>query len=166
MTLPTRIFLVGLPGAGKSTVGEYLAKELNYSFYDLDTRIEREVSKTIAEIFEENGEPYFRKIESEQLLQLGHEKIVVATGGGTPCFYDNMNWMCQNGLTIFLNPGLEIISHRISKQAHRPLIGEDKEKSLKELLKKRIPLYNQAGMESNLSEPREIMDELLIFVRN
>lgn len=163
MTLPSRIFLIGLPGAGKSTVGDYLARELNYVFQDLDTLIEKQASSSIAEIVEKEGEDFFRKREAEQLRLLKDKKIVVATGGGTPCFYEGMSWMNENGFTLFLNPPLETIISRVRKEKHRPLIGDDPETYLKTVLKKRMALYRQAEMESHLSEPYEILAELLSF---
>ena len=138
-----------------------MAKEFNYSFQDLDTLIEKKSGRSITEIFRKEGEEVFRKIESEQLRLLKDEKIVVATGGGAPCFHDGINWMNENGFTLFLNPPLETIISRIRKEKQRPLIGEDAKKSLKGLLEKRISSYKQAGMESDLSEPCEILAELL-----
>ena len=161
MTLPSRIFLVGLPGVGKSTVGAYLAKELGYSFQDLDALIEEVTGRPISEIFEREGEQYFRKLEAEQLRSLNNKKIIVATGGGTPYFHNGINWMNENGFTIFLNPPLETIISRIKREEHRPLIGDDAKNSLTVLLEKRITSYKQAGMESSLSEPYEILAELL-----
>ena len=160
MTFPSRIFLVGLPGSGKSTVGAYLAKALNYTFQDLDDQIEKVAGRSIADIFEREGEDYFRKREATQLRQMMDEKMVVATGGGAPCFLDGMKWMNENGFTIFLNPPLETSVERISKEAHRPLIGDAPEETLRNLLSKRMPHYRQAKMESSLMESCEILAEL------
>ncbi|MCP4459856.1 MAG: shikimate kinase [Cytophagales bacterium] len=163
MTPPSRIFLVGLPGSGKSTVGRHLAKELNYSFQDLDLIIEKQIGRSIADIFDREGEEYFRKIEADQLRLLAHDKVIVATGGGTPCFHNSMSWMNDSGLTVFLNPPIDVIVSRIEKESHRPLIGSDVKKSIEYLLEKRIESYNQAEMESGLSEPCEILAELQNF---
>jgi shikimate kinase len=159
--MPSRIFLVGLPGAGKSTVGTYLAKELNYSFLDLDGLIEKEEGRTITNIFSEDGEAAFRMKESDSLRKLLGQKIVVATGGGAPCFHNNMQWLNENGFTVFLNPPIQVIIDRISKETHRPLMESNPDRKLKELIAERKKFYSQSGMESGLSEPYEILAELL-----
>ncbi len=163
MTLPSRIFLIGLPGSGKSTTGTFLAKELNYSFLDMDRLIEKETEMPIAEIFENEGEDYFRQIETKQLRQVKSKNLVVATGGGAPCFHNNMQWMNEHGFTLFLNPPIETIVARVASESHRPLIGKNAEKSLNNLLLKRASSYSQAGMESDRSEPCEVMAELLNY---
>lgn len=163
MTFPSRIFLVGLPGSGKSTVGAYLAKALNYTFQDLDAEIEEVAGRSIADIFEEEGEEYFRKLEATQLRQMTDEKMVISTGGGAPCFLDGMKWMNENGFTIFLNPPFDTIVERISKEAHRPLIGDDPEETLINLLSKRMPHYRQAKMEASLMTPCEILTKFRNF---
>ena len=163
MSLPSRIFLVGLPGAGKSTVGDFIAKKIDYRFVDLDHEIEKSQGRSISEIFEIDGEDYFREIESKLLRQMTMENVVIATGGGAPCFNDNMDWMNQNGFTVFLNPPIGMIISRISNQSHRPLIGNSPEESINDLFQKRITLYQRAGMETNRSQPGEIMAELNFF---
>ena len=85
------IYLIGYMGAGKTTYGKRLARDINYNFIDLDQKIEAEQGKTISEIFAEKGEDGFRQIEREAMIQtFGLENTIVATGGGTPCFFDNM----------------------------------------------------------------------------
>jgi shikimate kinase len=161
MNLPERIFLVGLPGAGKSTVGKFLAKELNYTFIDLDQVIEEREGNTISSIFSQQGEPAFRQLERAALRQQTAPKLIVATGGGAPCFHGNMEWMNTNGFTVFLNPPLQEILHRIAHETHRPLMQGDAAKKLQELLAKRKPFYDMNGMESGLLDPCEILTELL-----
>ena len=163
MTLPSRIFLIGLPGAGKSTVGDFIAKEIDYRFVDLDHEIEKSQDRSISEIFENKGESHFRKIESKLLRQTPVGNVVLATGGGAPCFYNNMDWMNENGFTIFLNPPLEIIISRLTNQVHRPLIGDSPKEAINNLFRKRIALYQQAGMESVKTNPFEVLAELHIF---
>ena len=86
-----RIFLIGYMGTGKTTAGREIAKVLNLTFYDLDHYIEARFQKTISQIFEQEGEDKFREIESSMLKEVGEfENVVIATGGGTPCFFDNM----------------------------------------------------------------------------
>ena len=163
MILPSRIFLIGLPGAGKSTVGKYIAREIDLDFIDLDHEIEKSQGQSIGEIFEIEGESHFRKIESKLLHQTTVDNVIVATGGGAPCFNNNIDWMNENGFTIFLNPPMETIISRVSQQAHRPLIGDSPQKSIKNLYEKRLALYQQAGMESNKEDPCGVLAELHNF---
>lgn len=108
------IFLVGMPSSGKSTIGRDLAKLLSYQYVDLDALIESSEGKSIATIFAENGEDYFRAREKE-LLQaiLPDQRQVIATGGGAPCFFDNMSFIKQNGISIFLDVSVDEIVKRL-----------------------------------------------------
>lgn len=120
-----KIFLIGLPGAGKTTLGKQLAERLNIRFVDLDTEIEKSEGESIALIFKRFGEDHFRKAESTQLQKWANlnEDFVMATGGGAPCFFDNMAAMNQAGTTIFLDVPAKEIAKRISEQStHRPIL--------------------------------------------
>ncbi|MBP5731422.1 MAG: shikimate kinase, partial [Bacteroidaceae bacterium] len=104
------IILLGYMGAGKTSVGKVLARKLGLSFYDLDFFIEERFRRKVAEIFAERGEEGFRKIEYNMLHELAEfEDIVIAVGGGTPCFFDNMDYMNSKGITVFMNASPEII---------------------------------------------------------
>lgn len=119
-----RIFLLGFMGAGKSTAGKLLATKLNLKFIDLDEEIEKAEGKTVDAIFEMRGEEYFRNAEKEMLQKIVAENdVVIATGGGTPCFFDNMEMMNQNGITVFLqmSPGSLFVRLMKSKK-ERPLL--------------------------------------------
>jgi shikimate kinase len=118
------IFLIGMMGSGKSHTGQLLAKALGYPFQDLDDLIENTEGSKIAAIFDKHGEAYFRTLENRCLKSLGNKcPIVVATGGGAPCFLDNMNWMNQNGITIYLKTAPELLFSRLKNQtAERPLL--------------------------------------------
>ena len=97
------IIIIGYMGAGKTTVGKALAKELGVMFYDLDWYIETRMHKTVKEIFDEKGEEGFRFIEHNMLHEVAEfENVVVSCGGGTPCFFDNMDYMNQLGTTVYL----------------------------------------------------------------
>lgn len=97
------IIIIGYMGAGKTTVGKALAKELGVMFYDLDWYIESRMRKTVKQIFDEVGEEGFRQIEHNMLHEVAEfENVVVSCGGGTPCFFDNMEYMNQSGNTIYL----------------------------------------------------------------
>ena len=99
----TRIILLGYMGAGKTTIGKALAKELGIMFYDLDWYIESRMRRTVAQIFSDEGEEGFREIERNMLHEVAEfEDVVISRGGGTPCFYDNMDYMNAQGDTIYL----------------------------------------------------------------
>lgn len=147
-TMQNTIYLIGMPGVGKTTIGNKLAAELGWNFVDIDTEIEANENNKIADIFAEKGEEYFREIE-HKFLQQQFEKTIVATGGGTPCYFDNINWMKKNGMVIWLNRSAESIAATI-ETAHRPLLNTVEQnavlKQLDELLAKRLPYYFQADI--------------------
>lgn len=162
MNAPGRIFLVGLPGAGKTTVGKQLAEWLGYRFNDLDAVIEQHTGRTIADIFQNDGEDKFREMERDHLRHFTNERQVLATGGGTPCFHTNMNWMNQHGCTVFLDVPLETIEQRIGHQTHRPLISSHPLKALQELLEKRREYYHQAQVRLQGTDFEAMKQELEI----
>ena len=145
-----KIFLVGLMGSGKSYWTKQLAKKYKTGGYDLDYLIEVREEKTIAEIFAEDGEEYFRKTESTVLKWFDQKKTyVLATGGGAPCFFDNMAWMNQQGITIWLDEPLPVIAARLApEKEHRPLIAKLSDSELIDFLEKqratRLPFYSSA----------------------
>lgn len=113
-------------GTGKSYWAQELADAHNMNWIDLDAQIEKEALMTIKEIFETQGEAYFRDKEKEVLHNLSSfENIVIATGGGTPCFHNNMQWMNEHGITIWIDEPVETLAERLKKEkAHRPLIKD------------------------------------------
>ena len=145
-----KIFLVGLMGSGKSYWTKQLAKKYKTGGYDLDYLIEVKEEKTIAEIFTEDGEDYFRKTESTVLKWFDQKKTyVLATGGGAPCFFDNMAWMNKQGVTIWLDEPLTAIADRLApEKEHRPLIAKLSDSELLAFLEKqraeRFPFYSAA----------------------
>jgi shikimate kinase len=145
-----KIFLVGLMGSGKSYWTKQLAKKYKTGGYDLDYLIEVKEEKTIAEIFTEDGEDYFRKVESTVLKWFAEKKTyVLATGGGAPCFFDNMDWMNKQGITIWLDEPLTAIAARLApEKEHRPLIAKLSDSELLAFLEKqresRLPFYSSA----------------------
>ena len=105
-----RIFLTGYMGAGKTTLGKAFAREMNVPFIDLDWYIEERFHKSIRELFTERGEASFRELERNMLHEVGEfEDVVVSTGGGTPCFFDNMEYMNGCGQTVFLDVHPDIL---------------------------------------------------------
>lgn len=145
-----KIFLVGLMGSGKSFWCKKLAKKLKVGAYDLDALVETMEEKTISEMFEEDGEDFFRKSEAKMLRLFAEKKaFVLATGGGTPCFHDNMTWMNKQGITIWLDEPVEVLVQRLTpEKSHRPLIKNLSGDALVEFLtakrRERIPFYSQA----------------------
>ncbi len=154
------LFLIGLPGSGKTTLGKQLASILKFSFIDLDKEIVRRNNLSIDEIFKQHGEPAFRQMEKEALHSLSNgTSQIVATGGGAACFFDNMDWMNANGITLFLNPPLEELASRLSatKNTHRPMLSNlPKEETLlflEQKIKERGPFYTQAKLQLSLASP-------------
>ncbi|WP_116124270.1 shikimate kinase [Lewinella sp. IMCC34183] len=119
-----RLFLTGFMGSGKSYVGRRLADRLGLPFLDLDDLVEEQTKTTIAELFARVGESSFRDLESTMLRELDNlPMFVLATGGGTPCFHDNMQWMNGQGTTVFLDTHPEIIGARLADERDkRPLL--------------------------------------------
>jgi len=149
--LPTmRIFLVGYMGCGKSTVGRQLAKLLNYEHLDLDVLFETEYKITIADFFKKYDEIAFRKIEHQLLLSTFNLKnYVISTGGGTPCFFNNMDLINQNGISVYIRMHPKSLFFRLlNSKRTRPLTSGLDEvsllKSIEEKLAGREKFYNQA----------------------
>lgn len=149
-----KIFLVGFMGCGKSTKAKQLASRLNCAVVDLDAVIVAEQGKTIAEYFADHGEAAFRKLESDTLKNYDYpETCVVATGGGLPCFFDNMEWMNANGRTIYLQMTPPQLVSRLHNREKRPLLkGMDDEQLLAFVemkLAERNAFYTQAQLVVN-----------------
>ena len=147
-----RIFLTGYMGAGKTTLGKALARKLNVSFVDLDWYIEERFHKTVSQLFQERGEQAFRELERNMLHEVGaFEDVVVSTGGGAPCFFDNMEFMNTHGTTVFLNVQPDVLFRRlrIAKQ-QRPILQNKTDEELKDFIVKaldgRYPFYSQAKL--------------------
>jgi len=145
-----KIFLIGMMGSGKSFWAEKLKKKLKVAAYDLDALVEMMEEKSIQEIFAEDGEEYFRKAEAKMLRLFGEKKqFIVSCGGGTACFNDNMKWMNKQGITIWIDEPVEILSQRLSQEkAHRPLIKDLDDAGLEQFLEKKLleraPFYEQS----------------------
>ena len=152
------IFLIGYMGAGKTTIGKQIAKCLGWPFVDMDLFIENRYHKTVPDIFAEKGEEFFRKIEHLILQEVAQfENTVISTGGGTPCFLDNMDLMNRTGITVYLKLPVSELMRRLSANKHeRPLIKDKNTEELKQFiidsLEKREMWYSRAGIVFNSSD--------------
>lgn len=137
-------------GAGKTTVGKALAKELDMQFYDLDWYIEGRMRKTVTQLFAERGEDGFRKIEYNMLHEVAEfENVIISCGGGTPCFFDNMDYMNGQGKVVYLKASPEVLhKHLLMGKTERPLLkGKSPEELIafiREQLERREPFYSKA----------------------
>lgn len=143
------VYLIGLPGSGKTSLGRQLAELLRLPFFDLDAEIETETGRKIPDLFEAGGESLFREAERKCLQRfLKPGDFILATGGGTACFFDNMNQMLQSGTVVFLNPPMDEILRRLDSKATvvRPLFSgsESIAVKLKSLFDERIGFYRKA----------------------
>ncbi|MFL3001427.1 MAG: shikimate kinase [Cytophagales bacterium] len=144
-----KFIIVGMPGCGKSTMAKYLCSQTSLTFYDLDKEIENNEGKKIKEIFRDKGENYFRKVESIVLKKIIKEKenFILATGGGTPCFNDNMKIINKYGISIFLNTSIDVLEERISRNKKRPLFNNsiNLKTDLINLLEKRNSFFSSSN---------------------
>lgn len=145
-----RIILVGYMGAGKTTIGKALADELGMRFYDLDWYIETRMHKTVAQLFAELGEEGFRRIERNMLHEVAEfEGVLISCGGGTPCFFDNMEYINQQGLTLYLKASPDVLyKHLKMGKTVRPLLlnktPDEVERFISDQLAAREPHYLRA----------------------
>lgn len=144
------IFLIGYMGCGKSTLGRAVSRASGIRFIDLDNYIEGRYHRTVKEIFAEKGEDGFRDVERRMLHEVADfENVIVACGGGTPCFFDNMEYMNEHGTSVFLDTPIEKLHSRLMKGRHkRPLIADKNDEELRqfiiEALSKRMEYYSKA----------------------
>ncbi len=156
-----RMYFIGFMGSGKSTLGKRIATKLNLNFIDLDAQIEEQEKASIAQLFEKYGEAEFRKIEQKHLHETKHlTNIVIATGGGTPCFFDNLDWMNANGLTCYLYLPPKTLAQRLqTNKENRPLISKINEDKLEEFiatkLEERANFYRNAKIQMNVLRAKE-----------
>lgn len=148
----TRIFLIGYMGAGKSTMGKALAKTMDLTFIDLDDFIVNRQHKTVSEIFEEVGEDGFRQIERKALIEVAaYENVVISLGGGTPCFFDNMDIVNKAGKSVYLRPSEEVLLQRLIKgKSKRPLLAQKSDDEILQVIREQLawrePFYLRASL--------------------
>lgn len=167
-----RIFLVGYMGSGKSTLGRALAAATGMGFVDLDWYIEERMHRSVGELFAMHGEDGFRDVERRMLHEASDfEDVVIACGGGTPCFFDNMDFMNSRGLTVLLDVGIDRLTERLCKgRASRPLLAGKSDEELRsfiaEGLERRMPFYSKAVLRIDGSrlESREQIDGTVMML--
>jgi shikimate kinase len=156
-----KVYVVGLPASGKTWTGRWLANKLGWEFVDLDSLIESKAKETISNIFNINGEDYFRALESEVLRETSQkENCVISTGGGTASHTDNIDWMNAEGLTLYLNTNKETITERIilendKRPMFQDLKGAEIADYLEELHKFRKKFYSKSKIVYNKTEISE-----------
>lgn len=164
-----RIFLIGYMGAGKTTLGKAFARAMGLTFIDLDWYIEERFHKTIRELFTERGQDAFRDLERRMLHEVGEfEDVVISVGGGTPCFFDNVDYMNSVGETVFLDVDIRVLFRRLKIAKHqRPLLDGKSDEELmqfiQEALQNRLPFYTRAKHTFNgekLEDRRQIQQSV------
>ena len=147
----TRIILIGYMGAGKTTIGKILAKDLGVPFYDLDWYIETRMRKKVKQIFDERGEEGFRIIERNMLHEVAEfEDVVVACGGGTPCFFDNMEYLVGQGDVIYLRGTPDVLFRHLKMgKGVRPLLLGKSDEELLEYIKENVEKREEFYMKAN-----------------
>ena len=146
----TRILLIGFMAAGKTTLGKALARDLGLQFIDLDHYIENRYHSTVSQLFADRGEEGFSQIERNMLHEVTEfEDVIIATGGGTPCFYDNMEYMNSKGITVFLQASVDVIYTRLTiARVQRPLVkgktADELRQYIADMLEMRSPYYTRA----------------------
>lgn len=161
-----RIFLIGFMGSGKSTLGRMLAEQLGVKFIDLDEWIESTAGMKIRDIFTRKGETFFRKLEAVRLREViaSEENMVLACGGGTPCYFDNISFINNAGISIWLNTAKEVMADRLlAEAAERPLVSSLPKEKLHEFiedkLEQRLAYYGQAKI---IIDPAHMSVEALV----
>lgn len=147
----TRIILIGYMGAGKTTIGKILAKDLGIPFYDLDWYIETRMRKKVKQIFDERGEEGFRIIERNMLHEVAEfEDVVVACGGGTPCFFDNMEYLVGQGDVVYLRGTPDVLFRHLKMgKGVRPLLLGKSDEELLEYIKENVEKREEFYMKAN-----------------
>lgn len=162
------IVLTGFMGTGKSSIGRRLARELHLKFIDTDGLIEKEAGKSIAQIFAEHGEGYFRKLESKAIEDVASKaNVIIATGGGAIVNPENLEALKKNGIVICLTASIDSILARVGSGDERPLLSEGgKREAISNLLKQREPFYKKADfiIDTTAKSTKEVVEEILKIV--
>jgi len=163
-----KIFLTGFMGCGKTTLAKKLSARLGYELVDLDHEIEKQAGKSVGEYFALHGESAFRELESQTLKTFPYQQnSIIATGGGTPCYFDNIDWMNLNGLTVYIEMSPIALAKRLENgKAKRPLLKDLDEQGIVDFitqkLEERNPFYRKASLVVNgISLTAESLESLI-----
>lgn len=153
-------------GAGKTTIGKELGRQLSFSVFDTDEVIESVMHQSISELFEKNGEATFRNLETKVIKKLSWNDVVVTTGGGIIKRKENRDWMKQSGVTIYLHCDPEIIMRRLAYDTTRPLLKEKSADEIIALFEERLPYYLEADYTVNttMKSTSTVIDEIVNFL--
>lgn len=159
------LYLIGMMGAGKTTVGQLLAKHLGYGFLDTDSVITQSAGRSINQLFAEEGEAAFRQLESDVLAQVcAYTRLTIATGGGIILRTENWSYL-HHGLVVWLDVPVELLYTRLAEDTTRPLLQDaDPQGKLRSLLEQRTPLYSQADLKITVREeetPEDIANRVI-----
>ena len=161
-----KFFIIGMPASGKSRLGKYISSMTDLCFIDLDLEIEKKLDSNVKDIFEIKGEKFFRKFETKTLKEIieSESNFILATGGGTPCFNENMSIINNSGVSIFIDVKREILHERISRNDKRPLLSGavSLDKKLSELYKERIEYYQK----SKYHVSKDVRDSVLSIINS
>jgi shikimate kinase len=162
------VFLIGMPACGKTSIGKRLAKRLQFTFLDLDHHLADKENKSVATIFSEQGENFFRELEAKYLKEISNTSTntIISVGGGTPCFHNNLSFMLSTGTVFYLNTSVETLFLRLKEDTKRPMFLNLKQEQIKEkitsLLQQREAFYLQAHHTVNTSHKSDeaIVEEM------
>jgi shikimate kinase len=153
-----KIFLIGFMGCGKTHWARLLSQKLSFPFFDLDEKIVEHENKSVAEIFDNEGEEYFRLLEKDvlHLLSESHDSFVMATGGGTPCFYNNIDYLKKQGTVVWINCSTDCLYQRLIKEkSQRPLISDIPDDELKSYIVRKYSSRKIFYQQANVILPEE-----------
>lgn len=170
----TRIILIGYMGSGKTTLGKALSKDLGLPFFDLDWYIENRFCRTVSQLFVERGEDGFRQLERAMLHEVAEfENVVIAAGGGTPCFFDNIDYMNRQAQTVYLKTTPEVLfKHLHMGKQKRPLLSGKTDEEMRayivESLAHRAPFYEKANyiLNTELLDTHKQIQKTIVQLRN
>lgn len=170
----TRIILIGYMGSGKTTLGKALSKDLGLPFFDLDWYIENRFCRTVSQLFAERGEDGFRQLERAMLHEVAEfENVVIAAGGGTPCFFDNIDYMNRQAQTVYLKTTPEVLfKHLHMGKQKRPLLSGKTDEEMRayivESLAHRAPFYEKANyiLNTELLDTHKQIQRTIVQLRN
>ncbi len=170
----TRIILIGYMGSGKTTLGKALSKDLGLPFFDLDWYIENRFCRTVSQLFAERGEDGFRQLERAMLHEVAEfENVVIAAGGGTPCFFDNIDYMNRQAQTVYLKTTPEVLfRHLHMGKQKRPLLSGKTDEEMRayivESLAHRAPFYEKANyiLNTELLDTHKQIQKTIVQLRN